>query len=204
MDFGIIFFSNRMREIEIKIRVNPVRSEATKEVKDMMVLANKLSEMGCVFSEPVRQHDINYTLKGSRNEFKGAEEGDIMMRIRREEGRTELNLKQQRSGESDNLEYETEVSDAEQVHQMLLLLNWYPTVEVKKTRQKGKLGEYSICLDRVEQLGDFMEIEKLVGEGADPAEVREELFGVLAKLGFTPADEETRGYDTQIYNLHHA
>ncbi|MFA6495274.1 MAG: class IV adenylate cyclase [Candidatus Paceibacterota bacterium] len=181
-----------MREIEIKLRV-----------KNINQIEEELARQGCTLSSPIRQHDIVYSLKGSRNEFERSQEGDNIIRIRRQDDKTELTLKQQRSNESDNLEYESEVKNPDAVHQMLLLLNWYPMTEVKKTRRKGKLGVYEICLDRVEELGDFVEIENLVDENADPELVRQELFAVAASFGLSPADEETRGYDTQIFQLHH-
>lgn len=179
-----------MREIEIKLRA-----------KNLEEIERKLKEKGCVISEPISQHDTIYSLKGSRNEFESASEGDVILRIRRLKDVAQLNLKQQRSSEGDNLEYETEVKDPEEVHNMLTILNWYPAIEVKKMRKKGKLGEYEFCLDQVEQLGTFVEIEKLTSDDADPEEVREELFKELESLGLSREDEEIRGYDTQIYQL---
>ena len=124
-----------------------------------------------------------------------------MLRLRHMKDATVLTLKQMRSNEGDNLEYETEVSEPEAMHKMLDLLGWYSTIEVKKVRQKGKLGPYELCLDEVERLGTFLEIEKMVEEDSNPEEVREELFKVLESLGLSREEEETKGYDTQIYNL---
>jgi adenylate cyclase class 2 len=179
-----------MREIEIKVKV-----------KDFQNLEKKLKEKGCILSEPIFQHDTNYSLRGSRNEFQKSREGDVIVRIRREKERAELNLKQQKSGESDNIEYESEIKEPDAIHQMLLLLNWYPTVEVKKVRRKGKLGDCEVCLDQVGKLGDFMELEKLVSDNEDPEKIRDDLFIILESLGFSRRDEELRGYDTQIHQL---
>ena len=115
----------------------------------------------------------------------------------------EFTLKQQRSNESDNIEWETEVKDPEVIHNILSILEWYPSVEGKKMRRKGKLGEYEVCLDKVEKLGTFVELEKITGDNADAEEVREELFKELEFLGLSRDDEETRGYDTQIFQLEH-
>lgn len=41
------------------------------------------------------------------------------------------------------------------MHNMLLLMGYVPQVEVKKSRRKGKLGEYGVCMDTVEKLGNF-------------------------------------------------
>ncbi len=181
-----------MREIEIKIKV-----------KDLDKIQEKLKERGCVFSDPISQHDVIYSNGGSANELQSSKEGDVFLRIRRMNDMSKLNLKQQRSSEMDNIEYETEIEDPEVMHNILFTLGWHPEVEVKKMRRKGKLGEYEICLDDVEKLGSFIEVEKLTNDDANPQEIREELFRVVESLDLSRSDEETRGYDTQIYFLSH-
>lgn len=181
-----------MREIEVKLRV-----------KDLKSLAQKLNERGCVLSNPIRQHDVIYSLAGSTDEWEVSEEGQIVMRIRREDDTAEFNLKQQRSNELDNLEYETKVDDPEAIHQILMTLGYAPQVEVKKTRRKGKLKDYEICLDEVEDLGSFVELEKLTDDASDPAKIQQELLQALESLGLSRNDQEMKGYDTQIYELKH-
>ena len=179
-----------MREIEIKLK-----SDNFEEIEE------KLKENGCVLSEPINQHDVIYSHKSGMDEFESAKEGDVIIRIRYLKNMAQLNLKQQRSGEMDNLEYETEITDPKATHSILTTLGWFPVVEVKKLRRKGKLGEYEICLDQVEKLGNFIELEKLTSDDADPEAVREELFKKLESLGLSRNNEEARGYDTQIYRL---
>jgi adenylate cyclase class 2 len=179
-----------MREIEIKMRL-----------KDLENLEKKLKEIGCILSDPISQHDVIYSLKSITEEFEKSKEGDIIIRIRHLKDTAQLNLKQQKSGEMDNLEYETEVKDPEEMQKILLTLGWSPVIEVKKLRRKGKLGSYEICLDRVEGLGTFVELEKLTSDDADHEEVKEELFKKLESFGLSRKDEETMGYDTQLYHL---
>jgi adenylate cyclase, class 2 len=183
-----------MREIEIKLKATDLES-----------VVQKLKNRGCVLSAPIRQHDTIYAPKANASPdfWLASKEGDVIMRIRRMDGKAEFNLKQQRSNEMDNLEYETVVADPEAMHQILGKLGWVPEVEVKKMRRKGKLEGYEICLDQVEELGSFVELEKLTDDNADPQKVREELFQTLESLGLSRTDEETRGYDTQVYQLHH-
>lgn len=183
-----------MREIEVKLRV-----------KDLDVLTKKLAERGCKLSAPIRQRDVVYTNKDASGNFAGAKEGDVIIRIRHMDHVTELNMKIQRTHELDNSEYETEVSDSDAVHYMLLALGWKVEVEVKKVRRHGSLGGYEICLDEVEKLGNFVELEKLIpdSDGADSEVVREELLHELESIGLSRKDEEIRGYDTQLYQLRH-
>ena len=179
-----------MREIEIKLRV-----------RDLDDLEKKLKTKGCSISESISQHDVIYSLKSSTEEFENSKEGDIIIRIRHLRDSAQLNLKQQKSGEMDNLEYETEVKDPEEMHKILLTLGWSPIIEEKKLRRKGKLGSYEVCLDCVEDLGTFVELEKLTSDDANPEEVKEELFEKLESFGLSRKDEEIMGYDTQLYHL---
>ncbi len=179
-----------MREIEIKLKVrNPEQIE------------HELQKQGCVLSSPIHQHDVVYSVGGATDAWEMPKAGDIVLRIRREGDKAIFTLKQQLTNELDNTELETEVSDPERMHQALELLGCRPVVEVKKSRRKGKLGEYEICFDQVEKLGAFVEIEKLTDESADPAIVSEELFKIAEELGLSREDQELRGYDTQLFNL---
>ena len=182
-----------MREIEIKLKV-----------KDFTEIEKQLVERGCVLSKPFAQHDVIYSEGGSTEEWRHAKDGDKVVRIRRSKDTAELTLKVHRSREGDSLEYETEVKDSKTMHQILLMLGYTSEVEVKKVRRQGKLDGYSVCLDQVEELGSFIEMEKLTADSADPEAIREELFRVLESIGLSRVDEETRGYDTQIYQLHHS
>ncbi len=177
-----------MREIEIKLRVDNLEE-----------VASLLLARGCELSSPFHQHDVTYTKGGSTAEWQASKEGHTVMRIRRLANGTLLAYKEQKLGEMDNIEHETEVGDADTAHQILLALGFVPGVEVKKLRRKGKLGEYEICLDEVEGLGTFIELEKLAPEEVDAELVREELFATLESLGLSRDREEKRGYDTQVF-----
>ncbi|HEY4514820.1 MAG TPA: class IV adenylate cyclase [Candidatus Paceibacterota bacterium] len=176
-----------MREIEVKMRVS-----------DHDKLEKVLSERGCVLSEPISQHDVIYS-PGRDSYWNDYKEGDVAIRIRNQDGVSMFTLKQQKSGEHDNLEYETVIGDKEAMHGALNALGWSPEVEVKKLRRKGKLGELEICLDVVEELGTFVELEKMCQDDTDPADVEEMLLATLEELGIPRSNQEKRGYDTQMW-----
>lgn len=179
-----------MREIEIKLRVNNLEE-----------LEKKLAASGLVISKEVAQHDVVYS-QSDPSIFTTPREGLLVMRIRNEDDIAKVTLKRQRTHELDNDEYETKVEDGEVMHQILLALGWKPEVEVKKTRKKGKLGDYEVCLDNVEGLGTFMELEKMTDDkNSDAEEIRKELFEAVKPFGLTEADEEKLGYDTQLFKL---
>lgn len=179
-----------MREIEVKLRV-----------KDLAGLKNKLEFLGCELSFPIKQHDLIYTKKGDSSIWEGNKSGYVVMRLRQEDDRAIFNLKQQRSNELDSIEVETKVDKPEAIKNILAILGYEPQVEVKKIRQKGRFKDYEICLDEVEKLGAFVELEKMTDDEVDAEKIQEELLLALEFLGLSREDQETKGYDTQIYHL---
>lgn len=180
-----------MREIEIKLRAN-----------NLDAIEQQFKEKGWIFSEPIFQHDVVYSSTTNNEAYDKLEkEGYIAIRIRYQNNKATLTLKKQLSSEMDNLEYESVVENPKDVHEMLLALGWKPEVEVKKTRKKAKMGEYELCLDRVENLGDYLEIEKLTDDNVDPQKVVTELYRILEPFGLSNKDEESMGYDTLMWRF---
>ncbi len=70
---------------------------------------------------------------------------------------------------------------------MLEKLGFSEVGVVKKHRKKFKLGELKISLDRVEGLGDFVEIEALETSLSehDVSEMRDRILSVMNELGLT-------------------
>ena len=171
-----------MREIEIKVKVD-----------NLATIESKLRKLGYTISAPVSQKDTIFSSPGYTSKT-----NNVFMRIRKQSGKTIFNLKKQITGELDNLEYETEISNSGAMHKILLVLGFQPMVQVIKTRKTCKYKDYEICLDNVEELGCFVEIEKLAENNVDPHKVQKELIRELESLGLAIKNIETRGYDTQI------
>ena len=101
-----------MREIEIKIKVNSLDD-----------IEEKLKQQGCVFSEPIFQHDVVYSSAQNTESYdKIGGVGYVAIRIRYQDNKATLTLKKQQSHEMDNLEYESELENPKDVHEMLLIL----------------------------------------------------------------------------------
>jgi len=180
-----------MREIEIKIRVD-----------DMDLFEKNLVAQGCVLSKPIHQHDTVYLRIGETSIWEGVKSGSIVLRIRRDDDGALFTLKQQQTHELDNAEFETRIADPDALHESLLIMGFRPGIEVKKVRRTGTLDGDEICLDTVEELGTFVELERLAIEDVDPRCVTKELYKKLESLGLSRRNEERRGYDTQLYQLH--
>ena len=69
-------------------------------------------------------------------------------------------------------------------------------VVIEKHRRKAHFGNYELCVDRVKDLGDFIEIEKMVDESANVDDVTDELWQVLEGFGVSEDVRYAKGYDT--------
>lgn len=69
---------------------------------------------------------------------------------------------------------------------------------VAKTRTLYMHENVRIHLDRVEGLGDFVEFEAVIGEGADAAESRERLERLVAGFGIAPEDLCSTSYADMV------
>lgn len=185
-----------MREIEIKVRL-----------QDKEGLLAVLAGKGVALGEPVHQRDQVFGLPGEaggdgntapwlrvRTETRGQDENETK--------RTLFTLKRSVTGQLDSIERETEIGDPDVMIAIVKELSFVPFSDLSKTRQTGKLNDVEVCIDSVEGLGDFMELEQLADEDADSAAIVNGLWREMAELGITSRhDEVTDGYDILMKKL---
>jgi len=157
------------REVEIKFKVDQ----------------NILSRLKDIKLEPYEEVDEYFTTKEMLNNF-------TFLRIRRKKGKTILQLKDVIKGgkdtedcyESDELHLELDEEQCEKIRRMLS--KTFPhSFTIKKIRSKGTMNDCEICLDDVEGLGRFLEIE---GE-------REKILVTCNKLNLDTENRDMeRGY----------
>lgn len=91
-------------------------------------------------------------------------------------------------------ESETEVESREAMEEILDHLGFSPAAVVEKSRERYALDGYTVTLDTVSNLGEFVEVETEVEAdhtNADLKTAREGAFSVLHTLGLDP-DEQIR------------
>lgn len=159
-----------MREVEVKYSVS-----------DPEVLLAALGQRGVSFGAPVFQDDQAFAPLGWA--FGDSKLGVSFLRLRTVDGRHWFALKQPGVNAQDCLEFETEVADRGQMHEAILRMGYWATVRVAKSRRTGRFGEVSLCLDEVEGVGTFLELERMVPDEAPAAAVQDELAGFVASLG---------------------
>lgn len=170
-----------MREIEIKARVH-----------DEKALREALQQAGIVLEKPVKHRDVVFSKPGAVD----GDPNENWLRIRTEnDTRHIFTLKRSVVGELDSIEHETVIDNADELRAIIGYLGYELFSDLTKIREKAHDGNYEICLDTVEGLGTFIEVERLCDESVDGVAVVDELWVYLTPLGITKDYEETHGYD---------
>jgi adenylate cyclase class 2 len=119
-------------------------------------------------------------------------ETDEALRVRREESDDEATVKLTYKGplvdteSKTREEFETVVGDGETIRELLEALGFEPAATVRKHRERFALEGYTVALDRVAGLGEFVEVETAAVEG-DVSEAREGVQSRVEALGLDPA-----------------
>ena len=183
-----------MIEVEIKL---PLRQQENAG-KETDRIASALCGMGFRKAARFRQRD-SYFDNGA-GEIRA---GGKALRIRETEdllqGRVtaELNFKGPRMDQVSmtRQELETEVGQAETGRQILAALGYFPVPpEVVKERTEYRRENITACLDRVEGLGNFLELEIIVPEPEGATAALRRLEALLGELGYQMSDTVTRSY----------
>ena len=174
-----------MREIEVKYRID-----------DLEALLIALKSRGIELSDPVEQDDQAYA--PAHWQFGDSKLGVSFLRLRTTRERHYFTLKQPAGNAQACLEYETEVADREAMHAAALHMGYKPTVRIIKTRRTAALGNCSLCVDDVDGIGGFIELERLAADDTDAAAEQAELAAFIESLGI-PATRTRETYDTLIY-----
>lgn len=174
-----------MREIEVKATISSVQS-----------IIDILTKRGIEITQPVTQHDRVYGQAG----VDGASDNTApWLRIRTETKNDQtkhiFTLKKSITNQMDSIEHETTFDDPKELESIISQLSFELYSDLIKTRQKAMIGEIEICLDTVDGLGIFIEVEKLTDDDADYDKVNTELWTVLESLEVTRAQEVLDGYD---------
>ncbi len=177
------------REIEVKVQVD-----------DLEALVSKLQDLDCQFSKPVKQDDRIYIENGMSLP---APRGTNVLRIREQDGKYLFTLKQARTNQLDSLEKETTVADSDVMFDVFKLLGFYEVARVTKIRRKTRYDKYEICVDQVEGLGNFIELETVVEteeeiSDKESLKTQEELMAVLNSFGVDISKRVFTGYDNLI------
>jgi len=91
-------------------------------------------------------------------------------------------------------EFETGVEGGAEMREILERLGFEPAAVVRKVRERYRLDDFTVLLDAVEGVGEYVEIETEVESEADVESAREAAYDVLRDLGLDPEDQIRTSY----------
>lgn len=187
-----------MKEIEIKIQITTDQLKLLKEW-----LAEHAEFKG-------EEHHQEYYLDNPDHSFKYMHDNGYLdatdyLRIRINDKGSTITFKRwenskKSDGDSKNLfEYESGISDPDNLLKIFAVIGYTDNSLMDKTRQKYIAGNFEIVIDDVKDLGIFVEIEVL--EHDDDTEVTiKKIYDLLKEIGITKFNKQTRGYISMIWN----
>ena len=91
-------------------------------------------------------------------------------------------------------EFEMQIDDAKVGKDILVSLGYVKMYPVVKIRQYYSQNQVTVCLDQVEGLGDFLELEIIVSQADEKKKALDILASTLEGLGFTDKDTIRTSY----------
>ena len=161
--------------IEVEVKAN---------VKDFVSVREKLFEIGAVKIKMEHQKDIYFNAP-----HKDFGKTDEALRIREipEKGEKRFILTYKGAKMDDvsktRKEIEIDVSEAKNTELILENLGFRKAATVIKDRDIYHLNEFIITLDKVYDVGTFVEIEKEAHEGDDTSKSLDNIFNIYSRLG---------------------
>lgn len=164
-----------MIEVEIKVAV-----------KNRQVVENKLYGLGFAKGELIRETDIYFdTLEDS------IRTNDRALRIRSSENLTThenhhfITFKGPKLDQISmtRQEVETGIEDSRAMQELLNALGYVKMYSVIKTRQYFTLKNMTACIDEVNDLGEFLELEMVVSE-EERESALDKIITILEKIGY--------------------
>lgn len=171
-----------MIEVEIKCRINNPEEVAEKLIQ----------KVNAKMVKTVFQKDF-YLQHPSRN----FEETDEAIRIRDSDEGVQLTYKGPKIDPLSKTREElyVHVDNFETILKIFEKIGFLPIAKVVKSRTIFQLeGNIIASIDKVQDLGDFIELESEVEDCTQVESKREDLFFILDKLGLSREDTERRSY----------
>lgn len=164
------FNKNMNIEVEIRAKVN-----CFDEIKKV------LEKIGASFRKSEKQIDKIFGAAKFLDSEHKIMEGGIVARIREIDGKSTLEFKEILRGKG-GIELNCPIANIEIGEKMLKKLDFEESFVIKKNREIYSYNGFAICLDEVEQLGNFIEIEKEITSEEKIDETRKECLDLLEKI----------------------
>ena len=155
--------------IEIEIRA---------KIDNPEVIEHRLLEMGAEFVREIKQSDMIFGSPNNLDKQHKIVEGGIAPRIRQESGRTTLEFKKI-NREEGGFEITANLTNIDEGTELLHLLGFNEAFTIVKTRRCYDLAGYSVSIDEVDNLGFYVEIEKMIGDMDEAPRAKDYCLNIL-------------------------
>jgi adenylate cyclase class 2 len=173
-----------VHEVEVKFRV-----------QDLAELCAALSARGIELGPAVRQDDQAYA---PNNWSYGDDRRRVpFARLRTVDGQHLFTLKRPAENVLSCEEYETAVADRDQMNQAIMAMGFWPTVPILKVRRTATVGDLVLCVDELDGVGVFVEVERLVPDDVPGEVVQAELADFVASLDIE-SERSVHTYDPLV------
>ena len=163
-----------MLEVEVKHRA------------DHFLVRQRLKALG--FSLVSRQEEVDLYFQHPCRDFAATDEA---LRVRIVGGRAYVTYKGPRMGAGAKTRVEISAEAGLDVVEVFRRLGFVPVAEIRKKREYYTGGGFSVLLDWVDGLGEFVEVEKVVAEEGEVPQAVEEVRRLAAALGLGEEVKET-------------
>lgn len=179
------------------ITMNTYEIEIKLPIADKYSVQTKLLQLGFAVAAKIRECDIYYNsayhdVKKLGEALRIRKSTDLLTGITK----AQINFKGKKIDKvsMSRQEYETVVEDADSMEQILKSLNFLPVAGVTKTRIYLQREKMTACLDQVDGLGDFLELEVIAHEEASREIHLENMEQLLTTLGLSMKDTVRTSY----------
>ena len=173
-------------EVEIKLKI-----------RDKNRLIESLRDVGFQQGDLVLESDVYYTSR--HHDFEKLDEALRIRSIQNLSTGEKSSVITFKGAKTDKRsmtrkELETEVGDPKIAREILESIGFTPVPSVEKERQHFYMQKITACVDRVKNLGDYLELEKMVDVEEEKTEALQELEEVLQRLGYSMEDTTRTSY----------
>ncbi|MFB6134097.1 MAG: class IV adenylate cyclase [Halanaeroarchaeum sp.] len=172
-----------MYEVEVKVSADHDRVRSVLEREGAESLG-RLEQIDVYFDAPHR--DFAATDEALRIRRETGSDGEAAAFVTYKGPRVDAESKTRE-------EIETPIASIEDVRAILTALGFDPVAEVEKVRERFRLEEYTVTLDDVAGLGEFVEVEAEATR-EDIESVREGAYAVVERLDLDPDDQIRTSY----------
>lgn len=175
-----------------------IETEIRAKISDLKRAADKITSLGGKFLSKEQQIDKVFGRPEDLDENRQIIDGHFSSRIRQKSGKISLDFKEIKRGQS-GIDISAPINSIETGVKLLSALDFEEAFTVSKVRDLYKLKDFEICLDQVEKLGSFIEVE-WVGDGENYSRALQECELLLKEID-PSAVSENRKYGDLMQEL---